>query len=69
MNKLVGDPDGATPLEPEEMKGLLHKHVTMRSELDELEQFNIQEGLKWQSNTGPFSVAFACLHSEVASSF
>ena len=37
MNKLVGEPDGATPLEPEEMEGLLHKHVTTRGQLDELE--------------------------------
>ena len=69
MNKLVGEPDGATPLEPEEMEGLLHKHVTTRGELDELEQFNIQEGLKWlkrQRNADPFSVAFTCeLHKKL----
>ena len=61
MNKVTGEPDGATPLEPEEKEGLLHKHVTTRSQLDELEQFNIQEGLKWlkrQKNADPFSVAF-----------
>ena len=69
MNKLVGEPDGATPLEPEEMEGLLHKHVTTRRQLDELEQFNIQEGLKWlkrQKNADPLSVAFACeLHKKL----
>jgi Fic-DOC domain mobile mystery protein B len=61
MNKLVGEPDGATPLEPEEMEGLLHKHVTTRGQLDELEQYNIQEGLKWlkrQKNADPFSEVF-----------
>lgn len=45
MNHLVGEPDGATPLTLEEMEGLLHKHVTTRGQLDELEQYNIQEGL------------------------
>jgi Fic-DOC domain mobile mystery protein B len=62
MNKLVGEPDGATPLEPEEMEGLLHKHVTTRGQLDELEQYNIQEGLKWlkrQKNADHFSEVFA----------
>lgn len=31
------------------MEGLKHKHVTARSELDELEQANILEGLQWLS--------------------
>lgn len=39
--------DGATPLEPDEIAGLLHKHVTNRSELDQLEQANIEDGLQW----------------------
>lgn len=41
------DPDGATPLEPDEREGLKFKHVTTRGELDHLEQANIQEGLQW----------------------
>lgn len=41
------DPDGATPLGPDEMRGLKFKHVTTRGELDELEQANMQEGLRW----------------------
>ena len=45
----MGDPDGATPLEPEEMEGLKYKHVTTRSELDELEQANITNGMQWLS--------------------
>ena len=69
MNRIVGEPDGATPLEPEEIEGLLHKHVTTRGELDELEQFNIQEGLKWlmrRKNVDLFSVGFACeLHGKL----
>jgi fido (protein-threonine AMPylation protein) len=41
------DPDGATPLGPDEMRGLKFKHVTTRGELDELEQASMQEGLRW----------------------
>ena len=41
------DPDGATPLGPDEMRGLKLKHVTTRNELDELEQANIQQGIMW----------------------
>ena len=69
MNKIVVEPEGLTPLEPEEMEGLLHKHVTTRGELDELEQFNIQEGLRWlkrQKNPVIFNANFACkLHEKL----
>ena len=41
------NPEGATPLDPDEAEGLLHGHVTMRGELDELEQLNIAQGLMW----------------------
>lgn len=41
------EPDGATPLGPDEMRGLKFKHVTTRGELDELEQANIQQGIMW----------------------
>lgn len=40
-------PHGATPLDPDEMRGLKLKHVTTRGELDHLEQANIQSGLRW----------------------
>ncbi len=40
-------PDGATPLDPDEMEGLKFKHVTTRGQLDHLEQANIQDGLVW----------------------
>lgn len=40
-------PEGATPLNPEELDGLKHKHITTRGELDELEQVNIEQGLLW----------------------
>jgi Fic-DOC domain mobile mystery protein B len=41
------EPDGATPLDPDEMQGLKFRHVTTRGELDELEQANIEQGLAW----------------------
>jgi len=34
------DPEGATPLDPDELEGLKFKHITTRGELDELEQSN-----------------------------
>lgn len=40
-------PEGATPLDPDEMDGLKFKHITTRGELDELEQVNIEDGLRW----------------------
>ncbi|MGE3831565.1 MAG: mobile mystery protein B [Parvibaculaceae bacterium] len=40
-------PAGATPLDPDEMSGLRLKHITTRGELDEVEQANIQSGLRW----------------------
>jgi len=40
-------PDGATPLDPNELGGLKHKHITMQGELDQLEQANISSGLRW----------------------
>lgn len=40
-------PEGATPLDPDEIEGLKFKHVTTRGQLDHLEQANIQDGLIW----------------------
>lgn len=40
-------PEGATPLDPDELEGLKFKHVTRRDELDHLEQANIASGLAW----------------------
>ena len=40
-------PEGATPLDPDELEGLKFPHVTTRGELDHLEQANIQEGVRW----------------------
>ena len=41
------EPDGATPLDPDERLGLKFDHITTRGELDELEQANIEQGLAW----------------------
>lgn len=40
-------PYGATPIDADEAEGLLQPHVAIRSELDELEEANIQAGLEW----------------------
>ena len=47
MNDVMEYPEGATPLDPDEMEGLKFTHVTTRGELDHLEQANIEEGLIW----------------------
>ena len=47
MTDLFDHPDGATPLDPDEIEGLKFKHVITHGELDQLEQANIQDGLLW----------------------
>ena len=47
MSSGLGEPDGATPLDPDEKEGLRFVHITSRGELDQLEQANIVEGLQW----------------------
>ena len=49
MSGVGPEPDGATPLDPDEREGLRFRHVTTRGELNELEQANIQDGLLWLS--------------------
>ena len=39
--------EGQTPLNEEEKEGLLFPSVTTRSELDEVEQRNIEEAIRW----------------------
>lgn len=41
------EPDGATLLDPDELAGLKFRHVTTRGELNELEQANVESGLRW----------------------
>ncbi|NOQ36688.1 MAG: mobile mystery protein B [Methylococcaceae bacterium] len=40
-------PEGATPLDNDELEGLKFKHIQTRAELDQMEQVNIQKGLMW----------------------
>jgi len=49
MNGLRVDeyPEGATPLDRDEMEGLRFPHVETWGELDQLEQQNIQDGYLW----------------------
>lgn len=59
---LVENPDGATPLDPDELSGLKFKHLSTRGELDQLEQAGITDGLKWlakQKNPKVLSEVFA----------
>ncbi|WP_225673172.1 hypothetical protein [Bradyrhizobium hereditatis] len=44
MTGLTEYPEGATPLDANELGGLKFKHITTREELDELEQANIESG-------------------------
>lgn len=39
--------EGQTPLNEEEKEGLLLKTISTRAELDEVEQFNIEEAVEW----------------------
>ena len=39
--------EDTTPLDPDEAQGLKFKHITTRSELNRLEQANIQSGIAW----------------------
>lgn len=47
------NPEGATPLSPDEKEGLKARHIRTRGELDELEQTNITQGvMKLRKKTG-----------------
>jgi len=55
MTKLVY-PAGATPLDPDEERGLLLTHITTRGELNRWEQDNIVEALAWLEKTRPSDI-------------
>jgi Fic-DOC domain mobile mystery protein B len=40
-------PEGSTPLDPDELHDLRVRHVSTRGEVDELEEANIQSALAW----------------------
>jgi Fic-DOC domain mobile mystery protein B len=44
---MLDQPEGATPLDPDELEGLKFAHLKTRGELDELEQANIAQGMLW----------------------
>jgi len=44
---MIEYPKGATPLDPDEFSGLKFPHIQTRGELDQMEQVNIQDGLRW----------------------
>lgn len=46
-------PEGATPLDPDDARGLLLSHITNRSELDRWEQENIYEAEAWAFGRTP----------------
>jgi len=41
------EPGGATPLDPDEARGLIPSHITIQAELNEWEHANIVEGERW----------------------
>lgn len=43
----MDEPDGATPLDPDEAAGLKLDSIQTRSDLDRVEQANIIDGLRW----------------------
>lgn len=48
MSKLeIHYPPGATPLDPNELGGLIPKYITTQGELNQLERANILEATKW----------------------
>jgi len=56
--------DGATPLEADELEGLLLTHVTTRAELDRWEMDNINQAYQWVDqlkHRNVFSTDFICL--------
>jgi len=47
MTDLLGEDDGATPLEHEELEALIPSYITLRSELNEAEQAGILAADQW----------------------
>lgn len=69
MTELMDYPEGATPLDPDEMEGLRFNHVSTRGELDQLEQANIVDGMAWlkrQRSPDVLTQGFTCdLHRQL----
>jgi Fic-DOC domain mobile mystery protein B len=58
-------PSGATPLEPEELEGLIPTYITTHSELNELEQQNIQDAVLWALGRKTINVTDAAFLHEL----
>jgi len=63
--------DGATPLDYDELKGLLPTHITTHGELDFLEMENINQAIIWSGNLKTndiLNIEFICkLHKQMFS--
>jgi len=46
-------PQGATPLDPDEVEGLRLTHISTREELNIFEAKNIQQGMMWAWRSRP----------------
>ena len=49
-NLSIDNPDGATPLSPDDLQGLKLPHIQTRAQLNEIEAANILQGQIWASN-------------------
>ena len=61
--------EGSTPLDENQTEGLKFSHITTMSELDEVEDINIQKGLEWlnaQRTADYLTTEFLCkLHEKL----
>lgn len=68
---MIESADGATPLDYNELNGLLPTHITTRGELDFLEMENIKQAIMWSENlktTDILNIEFICkLHKKMFS--
>ena len=68
---MIEDDDGATPLDYDELKGLLLTHITTRGELDLFEMENINQAIIWSGNLKTndiLNIEFICrLHKQMFS--
>lgn len=52
----ITESDGATPLDPDEIEGLIQTHIETRDELNSLENANIADCLVWLSSQSALSL-------------
>jgi Fic-DOC domain mobile mystery protein B len=56
VSDLFQEPDGTTPLRPEEREGLLQSWITQRKDLNEAEEENILEASAWARRQGRLKI-------------